>query len=297
MVKSLKLSKSDTLFIWINESILVLSFLLVAYPLIYIISSSFSAPHAVISGKVFLWPVDFSLEGYIAIFKHKRIISGYGNTLFYTLFGTFINVILTILAAYPLSRKRFIGRNALMFLFTFTMIFHGGLIPTYLMVQQLGMVNTRWALLIPNAIGVWNVIITRTYFQNTIRNELMEAAQLDGCNHFRFLLNIVLPLSKAITAVLVLFYAVSHWNSFFDSFIYLSREELYPLQIILRDILVMNSIDPSMIEEPETMVAKQGMADLLRYSLIIAASLPVWCVYPIIQKHFVKGVMIGAIKG
>ncbi len=297
VMKNLKPSKSDVIFIWINESFLVLCFLLVAYPLIYIFSSSFSDPRAVVSGKVILWPVDFSLEGYSAVFKDKYILLGYRNTIFYTFFGTLINVLLTILAAYPLSRKRFIGRNLFMFLFTFTMIFSGGLIPTYMLVQSLGMVNTRWAMLIPNAIGIWNVIIARTYFQTTIGDELMEAAQLDGCDHIRFLLSIVLPLSKAIIAVLVLFYAVGHWNSFFDAFIYLNKKEMFPLQIVLRDILIMNTIDASMTLDPELMEAKQGLADLLKYSLIIVASLPVWCIYPFVQKYFVKGVMIGAIKG
>jgi len=189
------------------------------------------------------------------------------------------------------------GRDIFMFIISFTMIFSGGLIPTYILVQNLGLINTRWAMLLPNAIGAYNVIIARTYFQTTITDDLFEVAQLNGCSHIRFLWSIVLPLSKAVTAVLVLFYAVGHWNQYFNAFIYLSDRKLFPLQIILREILVMNQIDSSMVTDPVLMARKQGLADLLKYSLIIVASVPVWIAYPFVQKHFVKGVMIGAVKG
>ena len=293
----IKLSKGDRLFYFINDTYLLLALLVVIYPLAYVISASFSSPAAVMSGRVVLWPVDFSLEGYKAVFSEQRVITGYGNTLYYTVFGTLINLVMTIFAAYPLSRSNLVGRNPIMFLFTFTMIFTGGLIPNYLLIQGLGMVNTRWAMLLPGAIGVYNVIIARTYYQTTISNELMEAAQIDGADHFRFLWSIVLPLSKPITAVLVLFYAVGHWNAFFNAFIYLNDKKLFPLQVVLREILVMNQIDASLLDDPVLMAVKQGMAELLKYSLIVVASVPVWCAYPFVQKYFVKGVMIGAIKG
>ncbi|CAN7632224.1 MULTISPECIES: carbohydrate ABC transporter permease [unclassified Paenibacillus] len=292
-----RLTNSDKIFYFINDLILLLALIIVLYPLIYVFSASFSDKLAIISGKVFLWPVDFSLEGYIAVFKDSRIMPAYGNTVFYTVVGTTINVVLTILVAYPLSRKTMVGRNLIMYLFAFTMLFHGGLIPNYLLMKSLGMIDTRWAMLLPGAIAVWNMIIARTFFQSTISHELYEAAAMDGCSHVRFLWSIVLPLSKSIIAVLVLFYGVSHWNAYFNAFIYLKNKDLFPLQIVLRDILIQSEIDPSSITDTDTMTRKQGLADLLKYSVIIVASLPVWLVYPFVQKHFVKGVMIGSIKG
>jgi len=290
-------TRGEHLFYTINDLFLLFCLLVVAYPIIYVFSASFSSPSAVMAGRVTLFPVEFSLEGYKAIFENNKVILGYANTIFYTVVGTSINLFLTVLCAYPLSRKEMYGRNVFMFIVSFTMIFSGGLIPTYILVQNLGLINTRWAMLLPNAIGAWNVIITRTYYQSNISDELFEAAELDGCSHIRFLWSVVLPLSKAITAVLVLFYAVGHWNQYFNAFIYLSDKKLFPLQIILREILIMNQIDSSMITDPTLMAAKQGLADLLKYSLIIVASVPVWIAYPFVQKYFVKGVMVGALKG
>jgi ABC-type glycerol-3-phosphate transport system permease component len=200
------------------------------------------------------------------------------------------------MAAYPLSRKDLIGRNKIMLLFTFTMFFSGGMIPTFLLVRGIGILNTRWAMLLPGAISVWNMILTRTYFQNSIPNELLESAQLDGCRNTQFIWHIVLPLSKAIIAVISLYYAIGHWNAFFSALIYLNNFRLYPLQIILRNILVQNQIDNSMINVEE-MMEKEQLAALLKYSLIIVASLPMMVAYPFAQKYFVKGVMIGSIKG
>ncbi|NRF91916.1 carbohydrate ABC transporter permease [Paenibacillus frigoriresistens] len=296
-VNKVRLAKSDKIFYLINDLILLFALLLVLYPLVYVFSASFSDKLAIISGKVFLWPVNFSWEGYIAVFKDSRIMPAYGNTVFYTAVGTTINVVLTILAAYPLSRKTMVGRNLIMYLFAFSMLFHGGLIPNYLLMKSLGMIDTRWAMLLPGALAVWNMIIARTFFQSTISQELYEAAAMDGCSHIRFIWSIVLPLSKAIIAVMVLFYGVSHWNAYFNAFIYLKNKDLFPLQIVLRDILIQSEIDPTSITDTETMTRKQGLADLLKYSIIIVASLPVWLVYPFVQKHFVKGVMIGSIKG
>lgn len=295
-MNAIKLSRGDTTFVTIVDLCLLFLLLIVLYPMIYILSSSFSSPAAVISGKVWLWPVDLSLDGYAAVFKSKQIISGFVNTFIYTIVGTSVNIIMTILAAYPLSR-RFYGRNFVTFLFVLTMLLNAGLIPTYLMIREYHLIDTLWVMVLPGALSVFNIIIARTYYQTTISNELFEAAQLDGCNHIQFLIRIVLPLSQAITAVLCLFYAVAHWNSFFDALIYLNSREKFPLQLVLRDILVANSIDANMVTDPEMMSAQVGLADLLKYAMIIIASLPVWLVYPFVQRYFVKGVMIGSIKG
>ena len=295
--RKIKNSKGDHAFLAINDLLLLIALLIVLYPLIYIISSSFSSPSAVSTGRVILWPVDFSVEGYTAVFRYPMIISGFGNTFFYTFFGTLINIIMTVLAAYPLSRPKMAGRKIFMFLFTFTMIFNGGLIPNYILLQNFGMVNTRWALLIPGAIGIYNLIICRTFFQNNIPEELHEAAAIDGCNHPRFIVNVIIPLAKPILAVLILYYAVSHWNAYFNAFIYLSDKNKFPLQIILREILVMNTVDPSAVFDPELEATKQGMADLLKYSLIIVSTAPFMIAYPFVSKHFVKGALTGAVKG
>jgi putative aldouronate transport system permease protein len=297
MVSTNRLSREDKYFNHFNNFFLTFCLLVVLYPLIYIVSASFSSTNAIMTGQVWLWPVEFSLEGYKAVFEYDTVWTGYMNSIIYTVVGTVINVALTILAGYPLSRKDFRARNGIMFLFTFTMIFNGGLIPTYLVVKSLGLINTRAAMILPTAMGVWHVIIARTYYQQTISEELLEAAKLDGCNDFQFVRLVVIPLSSAITAVLSLYYAVMHWNAFFSAFLYLSKASLFPLQIILRDILIMNQIDPTAIVDPELQAAKEGLAELLKYSLIIVASVPVMCMYPLVQKHFVKGVMIGAIKG
>lgn len=291
-------SGADRWFNFVNYFCITLFFLAVLYPIIFVLSSSFSSPDAVMYGRVRLGPVEAGLEGYKALLEYKPIWRGYANSILYTVVGTVINVALTLLAAYPLSRKSCYGRNGIMLFMTFTMIFSGGLIPTYLVVSSLNMVNTMWALVIPGAIAVWNLIITRTYFQTTITDELLDAAQIDGCTDFKFLGFVVLPLSKAIIAVITLFYAVEHWNAFFDALIYLRDKDKFPLQMFLRDILVMNEVDTSMIGiDAETMQAREGVRELLKYTVIIVASLPVLVMYPMVQKYFVKGVMIGSIKG
>lgn len=290
--------RTDLWFNFLNYFCITLFFLAVLYPIVFVLSSSLSSPDAVMYGRVRLGPVEAGLEGYKALFEYKPIWRGYANSVFYTVVGTAINVALTLLAAYPLSRKNCYGRNGIMLFMTFTMIFSGGLIPTYLVVNSLNMVNTMWALVLPGAIAVWNLIITRTYFQTTITDELLDAAQIDGCTDFKFLWFVVLPLSKAIIAVITLFYAVEHWNAFFDALIYLRDKDKFPLQMFLRDILVMNEVDTSMIGvDAETMQAREGVRELLKYAVIIVASLPVLVMYPMVQKYFVKGVMIGSIKG
>ncbi|MFC5449243.1 carbohydrate ABC transporter permease [Paenibacillus aestuarii] len=276
---------------------LTVCLIIVAYPLIYIVSSSFSSSSAVISGKVWLLPVEPTLRGYQAVFQNPQILTGYSNSLFYLFFGTLLSVTLTITAAYPLSRKSLYGRNLITALFIFTMLFNGGLIPYYLTVKGLGMLDTRWAMIIPGAISVWQVILARTFFQTSIPSELTEAAHLDGCGDFKFLLRIVIPLSKPIIAVLVLMYAIGYWNSYFEALIFLKSARLYPLQLILRNILILNSIDPTMVKDVKELADRQGLKELLKYSLIIVASAPVLILYPFVQQHFVKGLLIGSLKG
>ena len=296
MKSSGKFSNGDKIFLNFNDILLLFALLIVAYPIIYIVSSSFSSPNAVATGKVVLWPVDLSLRGYTAVFEHSAILTGFSNTFINTIAGTLINLIFTVLAAYPLSRARMPGKRLISFLFTFTMIFSGGLIPSYIINSKLGLVNNRLVLLIPGAISVFNMIICRTFFESNIPGELNEAAQIDGCDHISFLFRIALPLSKPILAVLTLYYAVAHWNAYFDAFIYISNKALYPLQIILRDILIMNQT-AELVGDPELMAAQQGMADLLKYALIVTSSLPFMLMYPFVSKHFVKGALTGAIKG
>jgi len=293
----MKESGGDRLFNVANTLLLALVLVIVAYPLVYVVSASFSSTYAVMSGKVWLWPVEPSLEGYKAIFKNSNVLTGFANTFLYTAAGTLLNVALTIMAAYPLSRRDFRGRAGFMLLFVFTMMFNGGLIPTYLLVKELYMLDTVWSLIVPTALSVWNVIIMRTYFQTTIPHELLEASQLDGCNDFRFLLRIALPLSGPILAVIALFYGVGHWNQYFNAMIYLKNPDLYPLQLVLRDILIQNEVNIEMLGDAKTAAARQGLRELLKYSLIVVTSVPLLLVYPFVQKFFVKGVMIGSIKG
>ena len=244
-----------------------------------------------------LWPVDVTLRGYKTVFEYPTVLRGYLNTFFYTFSGTLINIALTMIAAYPLARPQLPGRKGLMLLFSFTMLFSGGMIPTYILVRGLGMINTVWAMIIPGALSVYNMIITRTFLQTNVPAELLEASQIDGCSDFRYFFSVVLPLSKAVIAVITLYYAVGHWNSYFSAFLYLSEQKLYPLQIVLRDILLANSFDASLIVDEELAAAKQGLADLLKYSLMVVSSLPVIIMYPFVQKYFIQGVLIGSIKG
>ncbi|MCG8454247.1 MAG: carbohydrate ABC transporter permease [Spirochaetales bacterium] len=289
--------RSDRLFDMVNTTVLMFCILVVAYPLIYIVSASISDHKAVVSGKVWLLPVGFDLTAYKTVFSYGLILTGYLNSLFYMGVGTLISVTLTLLAAYPLSRKEFTQRNVFMGLFLFTMLFSGGLIPTYMLVRSLGMLDTRWAMLLPNAVGVWNVIVTRTYLRSTIGDELYEAAAMEGCGDVRFLVSIVIPLSGSIIAVMCLYYAVWIWNSYFDALIYLRSRDLYPLQIVLRNILILNQTDGGMIKDISVMARKQGLADVMKYALIVVSSAPLLMIYPFVQRHFVKGVMIGSVKG
>jgi putative aldouronate transport system permease protein len=286
----------DRVFLVVVTIMLTVVLALVLLPLIYIVASSFSSASAVSAGRVSFWPVEFSLRAYRVALTNPQVLQGYYNSLIYAVAGTLISVTLTVAIAYPLSRKTFFGRNVLMTLLIFTMLFSGGLIPTYMVVQDLGMLNTRWALLIPNAIGVWQVIIARTFFANSIPDELYEAAMLDGASELRVLRSVVLPLSKPLLAVLALMYAIYQWNTYFDALVYLKDPGLYPLQIVLRNMLILNTTRPGATDLAQQMEQIQ-LANVLKYALIAVSSLPVLIIYPFIARHFTKGVMVGAVKG
>jgi putative aldouronate transport system permease protein len=294
-LSTIKDSTGDKIFLFAIYVVLSILLIVVLYPLIYIISSSFSSPSAVTSGRVWLLPVEFSLKGYNLLFRSPDVMTGYANSLFYTSMGTLISVTLTIMIAYPLSRKSFFGRNFLMMMITFTLLFSGGLIPTYMVVKEMGLINSRWALLIPNAIWVWQVIIARTFFQSSIPDELLDASEMDGCSDLRFIRSVVIPLSKPIIAVLLLMYAVGQWNSFFDALIYLKSAKLFPLQLILRSIIILNN--SSNATDALKLVERQQLSELLKYSLIVVSTLPVLIIYPFVQRFFVQGLLIGSVKG
>jgi len=297
-MKKLKaISWEDKIFYFFIGTVLTIFFILVLYPCIFVIAASFSSGTAVEAGKVYLWPVDFSLEGYKTVFKTKEVYLGFRNSVFYTVVGTTINIVVTMIGAYVMSRHDMPGRNGFMMFFAFTMFFSGGLIPTYMLIQRLNMLNTVWALLLPGALGVYNMIIARTFIQSNIPLELLEASQIDGCSDFKYFISVVIPLSKTVIAVLVLFYAVGHWNSYFSAMIYLNSEKLYPLTIFLREILLASRIDPSTVEDPELQALIAKAAAVIKYALIVVSMIPILIVYPFIQKYFVKGVMIGSIKG
>lgn len=292
-----KYSSGDKVFTIILHIFLLLALLIVLLPLMYVVSASFSDPQAVIRNEVWLFPVRPTLRGYEAVFRNKNILTGFYNSFIYLIVGTTVNIVMTVLCAYPLSRKEFTARNKIAMIFVFTMYFSGGLIPSYMLVKYLGLINTRWAIIIPSAMSTYNMIICRTYFVNSIPDELYEAAQLDGCTPFKYLMKVVIPLSKPILAVLILYYGIAKWNSYFDAMIYLSNKQYFPLQIILRDILILNDIDYTMITDARAIAAQRGLTDLLKYSTIVVASLPVLIMYPFAQKYFVEGIMIGAVKG
>lgn len=295
-MKKLKFN-DDTIFTIINYTLLGIALIIFLYPLIYIVSSSFSSVDAVVTGKVRLLPVDFSLDGYKAVFQSSKIWSGYFNSILYTVAGTAINIVVTLLAAYPLSRPDLKGKNVIMMIFTFTMIFDGGIVPTYLVVSNLNLLDSIWAMVLPGAMSVYFMIIAKTFFQTTIPLELQEAAQMEGCTTPQLIWHVILPLSKAIIAVLVLFYAISHWNSYFNALLYLNTESKQPLQLVLREILIRNQQNASMVKDAALLEKSEGLKQLLKYSLIVVSSLPVLCIYPFVQKYFVKGVMIGSVKG
>lgn len=291
-------TKSDRVFDFINLTIMIIILIIVVYPLYFIVIASFSDPIAVTNGKVLLFPKGISLMGYSRIFENKEILMGYKNSILYTFVGTLINLFLTMTAAYSLSRKDMPGRNGFMLFFAFTMFFGGGLIPTYLVMKQLNLLNTFRIMVLIGGVSVYNVIIARTFIQSNIPNELREASSIDGCDDFTFFFKMVLPLSKAVIAVLCIYYAVAHWNNYFNALIYLRDRDKFNLQLLLREILIrseaMNELDVMQSDvQSDSILVNMS----LRYSLIIVASIPVLILYPFLQKYFMKGVMVGAIKG
>lgn len=296
MVNRIQDTAGDRIFYRVNAILLTLLTLSVLYPIIYVLANSFSSPAAVSSGRVYLWPLDPSVEGYRRVLENPNILSGFLNSVFYTVVGTAINLAMTMIAAYPMARKDLPLRSFFSVLFAFTMLFGGGMIPNYILIMKLGMLNTRWALLLPGALSVYNMIIARTAMQS-LPDELLEAAYIDGCSDARYFVRIVLLLSGATIAVLALYYAVGHWNSYFSAFMYLSDRSKYPLQIVLREILIMGQIAESDITDLDSAERIQGLSQLLKYALIVISSAPMILIYPFVQKYFVKGVMIGSLKG
>ncbi len=287
---------SDRIF---HIAVLVLSilcFIVILYPLWFVVIASISNSDMVNRGEVVFWPKDIRFYGFQQIFQDARILTGYRNTLLYVVGGTLLNMIVTMPAAYALSRPDFKARNKVMLYFVFTMYFSGGLVPTYMQINNLGLINTPWILLVMVLINTYNLIIARTFIQNTIPNDLYESASLDGCSHFRFFWSIVLPLSKAIISVEMLYYAVFHWNDYFNALIYTSNNDIQPLQMVLRRILLQNEAFANGNGGVQGGYA-QSSADQVKYAVIIVSTVPILCVYPFIQKYFEKGVMIGAVKG
>lgn len=290
-------SRGDRVFSVMNGFLLFIIVALVAYPLLYTVSASFSDPKMVTSGKLVLFPVGPNLDSYKEVFKNKDILLGYRNSLLITVGGVLLNMVVTICGAYPLSRRDFYGRKTLMKLFSFTMFFSGGMIPLYLVVKNLGLLDSWLALILPAALSTYNLIIMRTYFENSVPYELQEAAFIDGCSNLKILSHIILPLSGPILAVIALYYTVGHWNSYFSALLYINTRAKYPLQLFLREVLVMNSMQTMMDAGAEDMARQAMRAETIKYSVIVVSSIPMLILYPFVQKFFVKGVMIGAIKG
>lgn len=279
-------------------TVLLLSILAVVYPLYFIVIASISDPNAVYEGKVWLFPSGITNEGYERIFADSRIWNGLGNTVIYTVLGTAVSVSTILCGAYALSRKDMPGRKILMLLFVITMFFDGGLITKYLVVRDLGMLDTVWAVVLPGAVGVWNLIIARSFFEHTIPNALREAAQMDGATDFKFFFQMVLPLSKPLIMLMVMVHVVAHWNSFFDALIFLNDDSKYPLQLVLRNILIQSDVSSAGTTggDIESYAAAQRIAELTKYAMIVVSSLPLMIALPFMQKHFTKGAMIGAVK-
>ena len=290
-------STGDRVFEIVNTALLALILLVILYPLWFVVIASVNDPAKVVAGDVLLWPAGVSFEAYRMVFRDSMIMTGYRNTLYYTILGTAINLVMTVLAAYPLSRKDWVGRGFFMAVVMFTMFFSGGTIPTYLLMNDLGLINTTWAIVLPGAVSVYNAIVMRTFFINSIPLELQEAAQVDGCSNTRLLLRIVLPLSKPILAVMVLFYGVAHWNAFFGALIYITESDRYPLQLVLRSILIQNTASQDMLGEVDTLGNRVMLAETIKYALIIVSTLPMMVLYPFLQRFFEKGVMVGSVKG
>ncbi len=289
-------STGDRIYLFFVYTVLAVILFVVLYPLIYVVSASFSSPNAVAGGQVWLWPVNPGTIGYRLVFENDQIVTGFLNSLFYTFAGGIFSTVLTVMMAYPISRKYFIGRGVLIWLLLFAFVFNGGLIPFYLVVKDLGLLDTSWALILPSALGIFQVFLAKTFFQTSVSSELYDSARIDGCSELQFLLRIVLPTSTAILAVLFLLYAVGQWNSYFNALIFLTDQNLYPLQLVLRNFLIvgqMMTATSASLAQYQRVLAEET---LLRYSVIVVATVPMLILYPFAQRYFTKGVMLGSLK-
>ena len=286
----------DLAFNIVLYAICIIILLIVVYPLYFIVIASFSNPTEVANGKVWLWPSQFTVDGYKEILRHAEIWVGYRNTIFYTVVGTVIGLAVNIPAAYALSRRDLVGRKVITFYFIFTMFFNGGLIPTYFTIRDFGLYNSFWVMVLPFSVVVYHIIIARTFFDSSLPQGLLDAAQIDGCSNLRFFFQIALPLSKAVLAVIALYTAVAQWNAYFNALVYIKDDGLKPLQLIIRNILILNQ---SIVGTGDGLAAQEArrLSELMKYAVIIVTTVPIMCVYPFVQKYFSKGVMIGAIKG
>ncbi|PAD67453.1 sugar ABC transporter permease [Bacillus sp. 7586-K] len=290
-----KRSNSDKWLLFTNKIVLIFLVLIVLVPLLYILLASFLDPNVLLSKGISFNPKDWSIEGYTRIFQDDLMVKGFINSIIYSVGFTLVTIIVTIFAAYPLSLNGFKGKNVIMVFFLITMFFNGGLIPTYLVVKDLGMLNTIWSIILPGAISVWNIILARTFFKG-LPKELFEAAKIDGASELKIFMKIVLPLSKPIIFVLALYAFVGQWNSYFDAMIYLEDQELHPLQLVLRSILIQNEVQPGMISDQLAMAELSKIAEQIKFASIVVSSLPLLIMYPFFQKYFEKGVMVGSLK-
>ncbi|HML48034.1 MAG TPA: carbohydrate ABC transporter permease, partial [Clostridia bacterium] len=290
-------TRGDALFDAAVAAVLLLILLVILYPIYFVLIASLSSPMLVFQGKVWFWIKGLTLEAYRLVFRDSRILTSYMNTIQYTVIGTGINLVLSTAAAYPLSRRSLKGKNAFMAMMTFTMFFSGGMIPTYILVNSIGLIDTLPAMVLPNAISVYNVIILRTFFIHSIPAELEESAYVDGASQIRTLLSILLPLSKPVMAVMVLYYAVAHWNAYYQALLYLRHEDKFPLQLVLRQILILSQVSDESFADVMDLGSRKMLSETMKYALIVVATGPILLLYPFVQKYFVKGVMIGSVKG
>ena len=295
-IRNKSIKAGDKVFDIVNTLLLVFIFLIILYPLYYVVIASFSDPDLVLTGKIFLLPKGFQLDSYKKVFSNSEVMNGYMHTIMYAAVGTCINLAVTLTAGYALSRPDLRGRKGFTLFFVFTMFFGGGTVPTYMLVRNLHLINTFWAMVIPNAMSVWNLILCRNFFESNIPKELLEVSQIDGCRNDYFFFRIVLPLSKALIAVMVLFYAVGHWNSYMQPLLYLSDRSRYPLQLVLKNILISSQPDASLAGMTER-AEMYKQTEMLKYALVVVSSVPMIVLYPFVQKYFVQGVMVGSVKG
>lgn len=295
-IKERGVDRAFNIFIYVLSAFIIVA---VMYPLLYVLSASFSSPGEIVRGNIIFLPRKFTLESYKAILSNSRIITGYGNTVFISVVGTAINLVMTTMLAYPLSMRRLAGRNIVTIFVTFTMFFSAGMIPNYLLMRDLHLLNTYWVLMLPGAISVYNMLVMKNYFQSSIPAELIDAAMIDGCSNLKTFFKIVLPLSKAIMAVMLIFYVAGHWNAYFDALMYVSDKAKHPLQLVLRDILLQaQTYAEEGLGGQGFSLADQALREVgIQYATIVVSSVPVMLLYPLMQKYFVKGVMIGAVKG